>query len=181
MAATHEARPIRKSYDVVVVGSGPNGLAAAITLARTNLSVLLIEASATIGGGTRTAELTLPGFLHDVCSAVHPFAMASPFLKTLPLAEHGLELVHPPAPLAHPLDDGRTAVLERSIEETGRGLGADAGAYRRLMDPFVASADVLFADLIGPVEAAPPSLSGGPIRAASHPAGDPPGAEVVRR
>ena len=181
MAATHEARPIRQSYDVVVVGSGPNGLAAAITLARTGLSVLVIEASATIGGGTRTAELTLPGFLHDVCSAVHPFAMASPFLKTLPLAEHGLELVHPPAPLAHPLDDGRTAVLERSIEETGRSLGADAGAYRRLMDPFVGIGRRALRRSDRAAEAAPPSLSGGPIRAASHPAGDPPGAEVVRR
>src|SRR5579885_1322167 len=103
------ARPVRRRYDAVVVGSGPNGLAAAVTLARAGRSVLLIEAASTIGGGTRTAELTLPGFHHDVCSAVHPFALASPFLKSLPLAEHGLELVHPPAPLAHPLDDGRTA------------------------------------------------------------------------
>ena len=106
MSATPEARSVRPRYDGVVVGSGPNGLAAAITLAREGRSVLLIEAAETIGGGTRTAALTLPGFLHDVCSAVHPFAAASPFLKTLPLAEHGLELVHPDAPLAHPLDDG---------------------------------------------------------------------------
>jgi phytoene dehydrogenase-like protein len=135
-----------------VVGSGPNGLAAAITLAREGFSVLLIEASPTIGGGTRTAPLTLPGFLHDVCSAVHPFALASPFLGSLPLAKHGLELIHPPAPLAHPLDDGRTAMLERSVEETGRSLGRDSSAYRRLMGPFVRSADALFADLIGPLK-----------------------------
>jgi phytoene dehydrogenase-like protein len=137
--------------DAVVVGAGPNGLAAAITLAREGLSVQLIEASETIGGGTRTAELTLPGFLHDVCSAVHPFAVASPFLKTLPLAEHGLELIQPPAPLAHPLDDGRTAMLERSIEATTRTLGRDAASYRRLIEPFVPHAEALFADLLGPL------------------------------
>jgi phytoene dehydrogenase-like protein len=139
-------------YDAVVVGSGPNGLAAAITFARQGLAVLVLEASATIGGGTRTADLTLPGFLHDVCSAVHPFAVASSFLKSLPLANHGLELIHPPAPLAHPLDDGRTAMLERSVEETGHSLGRDASAYRRLLQPFVGSAEALFADLIGPLK-----------------------------
>jgi phytoene dehydrogenase-like protein len=152
MAATPEARSVRPRYDGVVVGSGPNGLAAAITLAREGRSVLLIEAAETIGGGTRTAALTLPGFLHDVCSAVHPFAAASPFLKTLRLADHGLELIHPHIPLAHPLDDGTTAILERSIEATGRSLGADADAYHRLMAPFVDSADALFADLIGPLK-----------------------------
>ncbi len=146
------ARPVRRRYDAVVVGSGPNGLAAAVTLARAGRSVLLIEAASTIGGGTRTAELTLPGFHHDVCSAVHPFALASPFLKSLPLAERGLELIHPPAPLAHPLEDGRTAMLERSIEETGRTLGRDASAYRRLIEPFLDRADDLFADLIGPLK-----------------------------
>jgi phytoene dehydrogenase-like protein len=134
-----------------VVGAGPNGLAAAITLAREGLSVLLIEAAATIGGGTRTAELTLPGFRHDVCSAVHPFAEASSFLKSLRLAAHGLELVQPPAPLAHPLDDGRTDVLERSIEDTCRSLGRDARSYRRLIEPFLAQADDLFSDLVGPL------------------------------
>jgi phytoene dehydrogenase-like protein len=138
-------------YDAVVVGSGPNGLAAAVTLARQGLSVQVIEAAATIGGGTRTAALTLPGFLHDVCSAVHPFAVASPFLNALPLAEHGLVLIHPLAPLAHPLDDGRTAVLERSIDETGGTLGLDAAAYTRLVGPFVPHADALFRDLIGPL------------------------------
>jgi phytoene dehydrogenase-like protein len=154
MSSKAGARSARPRYDAVVVGSGPNGLAAAITLARglAPQSVLLIEASPTIGGGTRTAELTLPGFRHDVCSAVHPFALASPFLKTLPLTEHGLELIHSPAPLAHPLDDGRTAMLERSIEETGRTLGRDASAYGRLMEPFIDRADDLFADLIGPLK-----------------------------
>src|SRR5262249_20403615 len=138
-----ESRSSRSSYDAVVVGSGPNGLAAAITLAREGLSVLTIESASTIGGGTRSAELTLPGFVHDVCSAVHPFAVASPFFKTLPLAEHGLELIEPPAPLAHPFDDGTAAVLERSIDQTGTSLGPDAAAYRRLMAPLAAQADVL--------------------------------------
>ncbi len=146
-----ELRGSRTSYDAVIVGSGPNGLAAAITLARAGHSVLLIEAEATIGGGTRTAALTLPGFLHDVCSAVHPFAAASPFFKTLPLAQHGLELVHPQAPLAHPLDDGTVAVLERSIVATGESLAQDANAYRRLMEPLAAQADILFAELLGPL------------------------------
>ena len=135
-----------------MVGSGPNGLAAAVTLAEQGCSVLMIEACATIGGGTRTAALTLPGFLHDVCSAVHPFAVASPLLKSLPLAAHGMQLIHPPAPLAHPLDDGRTAVLERSIDETTLSLGPDAFAYRRLMEPFLEKAELLFSDLIGPLK-----------------------------
>jgi phytoene dehydrogenase-like protein len=139
-------------YDAVVVGSGPNGLSAAITMAREGLSIRVIEASSTIGGGTRTAPLTSPGFLHDICSAVHPFAVASPFLRSVPLAEHGLVLIHPPAPLAHPIDDGRTAMLERSIEDSGHSLGSDATAYGRLMGPFIGRADDLFADLIGPLK-----------------------------
>ena len=152
MAGVGGTRCMQGRYDAVVVGSGPNGLAAAITLARAGRSVLVIEAAPTIGGGARTAELTLPGFLHDVCSAVHPFALASPFLKTLPLAAHGLELIQPPAPLAHPLEGGTAAVLERSIEETGRSLGVDARAYARLMGPLTAVADILFADLLGPLK-----------------------------
>ncbi len=146
-----ESRGSRTSYDAVVVGSGPNGLAAAIALAQQGHSVLVIEAEATIGGGMRTAALTLPGFAHDVCSAVHPFAVASPFFKTLPLSQHGLELVHPLAPLAHPLDDGTVAVLERSIEDTGGSLGPDSAAYRRLMAPLAAEAEILFAELLGPL------------------------------
>src|SRR5262249_33491072 len=149
MGVTTEARCSQSRYDGVVVGSGPNGLAAAITLAHRGLSVLLIEAAPTIGGWARTAPLTRPGFPHDGCSAGPPLPLASRSLKPLPLAQHGLELVHPPAPLAHPLDDGRTAMLERSIEDTGRTLGRDAAAYRRLMGPFLERADDLFADLIG--------------------------------
>jgi phytoene dehydrogenase-like protein len=129
--------------DAVVVGSGPNGLAAAITLARAGRSVLVVEAAETIGGGVRSAELTLPGFVHDVCSAIHPLAKASPFFRELPLAEHGLELVEPPAPLAHPLDDGTAVMLERSVEETAAGLGPDADEYQKLMGPLVDRSDLL--------------------------------------
>src|SRR5687768_6521658 len=101
----------------MIVGSGPNGLAAAITLADFGWQVVVHEAAETIGGGCRTAELTLPGFLHDPCSAIHPLAKASPFFRTLPLASYGLEWIEPPVALAHPFDDGTTAVLVRSIEE----------------------------------------------------------------
>ena len=104
----------------------------------------------TIGGGMRSAELTRPGFVHDVCSAVHPMAVASPFFQSLPLADHGLEWVHPGAPLAHPLDDGTAAVLERDLGATADALGADGRAYRRLMGPLVAGAAGLFGDLLGP-------------------------------
>ncbi len=148
---TADNRPSRSSYDAVVVGSGPNGLAAAITIARQQRSVLVVEAEATLGGGARSAALTLPGFVHDVCSAIHPLGVGSPFFQSVELAEHGLEWVHPPAPLAHPLDDGTAAVLERSVQETGRTLGPDADAYQRLMAPLVANAAALFADTLGPL------------------------------
>jgi phytoene dehydrogenase-like protein len=136
--------------DAVVVGAGPNGLAAAIELARNGRSVHLIEGSETIGGGTRTAELTLPGFRHDVCSAVHPLALGSPFLRTLPLAEFGLELLEPAAQAAHPLDDGTAVVLARSIEQTAEGLGADARAYRALVGTFAREWDRLAEFVLAP-------------------------------
>src|ERR1700678_2311880 len=106
----------------VVIGSGPNGLAAAITLARAGRRVTVYEAEAQIGGGARSMELTLPGFVHDLCSAVHPMAVSSPCFDQFPLAAHGLEWIHPSAPLAHPLDDGSAVMLERSVEATARGL-----------------------------------------------------------
>src|SRR5262249_43006165 len=109
---------IQPVIDAIVVGSGPNGLAAAIALAREGLSVRVLEAEPTIGGGMRSAPLTGPGFVHDVCSAVHALVAASPFLKTLPLADYGLEFVHPDAPFAHPLDDGTAVGVQRSVEAT---------------------------------------------------------------
>ncbi|WNG31106.1 NAD(P)/FAD-dependent oxidoreductase [Cystobacter fuscus] len=136
--------------DAIVVGAGPNGLAAAVTLARAGRSVRVVEAAPTPGGGARSAELTLPGYVHDVCSAVHPLAVASPFLRQLPLADHGLEWVHPDAPLAHPLEDGDAAVLERSLEATARGLGPDSRRYERWMRPMVHAFEDIMAQLGDP-------------------------------
>ncbi|MGI8602460.1 MAG: phytoene desaturase family protein [Verrucomicrobiales bacterium] len=137
-------------YGAIVIGAGPNGLAAAIALARANVSVLVIEAADTVGGGTRSAELTLPGFKHDVCSTIHALAAASPFFRTLPLESFGLEFIHPEIALAHPLDGGRAAVMHRSIEETHCGLGADAAVYETTIGRLAASAGSLFDDLLGP-------------------------------
>src|SRR3954452_14261359 len=125
------------SHDAIVVGSGPNGLAAAIELARAGRSVLVREGADQIGGGVRSGEVTLPGFVHDLCSAIHPLAAASPFFRSAPLAEHGLDWVEPPAPLAHPLDGGGAAVLRRSVEQTAASLGADGRAYAKLFRPLV--------------------------------------------
>ncbi|HWU39660.1 MAG TPA: NAD(P)/FAD-dependent oxidoreductase, partial [Candidatus Acidoferrum sp.] len=140
-----------REYDTVVVGSGPNGLAAAITIAQMGCSVLLLEARETIGGGTRTRELTLPGYHHDVCSAIHPLALASPFFRPLDLGAHGLEWINPPIPLAHPLDDGSSVLLQRSLDATAEGLGRDGNAYRRLMGPAVQNWDKLVHDLLKPL------------------------------
>jgi phytoene dehydrogenase-like protein len=160
-------------FDAIVVGSGPNGLAAAIALVQAGRSVRVYESAETVGGGTRTAELTLPGFRHDVCSAIHALTLASPFLSRLPLAEHGLELVHPPVPFAHPLDGGRAAVLERSVAQTAEGLGLDEKAYRRFMDPLVADADSLFEEILGPLRVPRHPLA--MVRFARHAARSPAG------
>ncbi|HWG58521.1 MAG TPA: NAD(P)/FAD-dependent oxidoreductase [Candidatus Acidoferrales bacterium] len=139
----------RREYDAVVIGSGPNGLAAAITMAQAGRSVLVLEGEQTIGGGTRTAELTLPGFRHDVCSTVHAMATVSPFFRGLPLAAHGLEWIRPPAPLAHPLDDGTAVLLDRSVEATAANLGADGEAYARTIGPLAADWPRLESILLG--------------------------------
>ena len=138
-------------YDAVVVGSGPNGLAAAITLARAGCSVLVFEGNATIGGGARSAELTLPGFVHDVCSAVHPLGAGSPFFKTLPLERFGLEWIQPEIALAHPLDDGSAACLYRDLSVTAEQLGRDSRAYRRLMQPLARKWENLANEFLQPM------------------------------
>ncbi len=140
-----------RPVDAIVVGAGPNGLAAAIVLAQAGRSVRVLEAAATVGGGTRTAELTLPGFRHDVCSAIHPLGLASPALRQLPLAAHGLEFVQPEIALAHPLDDGSAVALHRSVDETARGLGEDADAYRALIGPFADDWESLVDQFVGPL------------------------------
>ena len=138
-------------YDAVVVGAGPNGLAAAIVVAQAGRSVLVLEAAETPGGGARTLELTLPGFRHDVCSALHPLAVGSPFLNTLPLEAHGLEWVHPRYAVAHPLDDGGAVVLERDVDATADALAADARAYRRVMSPLVRDWGKIANGVMGPL------------------------------
>lgn len=141
----------KREYDAVIVGSGPNGLAAAIVLQQSGLSVLLIEGKDTIGGGMRSAELTLPGFTHDICSAIHPLAVGSPFFKTLPLASYGLEYIYPGVAAAHPFDSGKAAVLRHSISETARLLGTDAEAYEKLMHPVVNDWPSIASDVLGPL------------------------------
>src|ERR687898_2776071 len=139
----------RGAYDAVVGGAGPNGLAAAVELVRNGRSVAVLEAKETVGGGTRSAETTLPGFIHDLGSAIHPLGYASPVFRQLPLEEYGLEWIHPPAPLAHPFDDGTAAVLERSVQETAVSLGSDAPAYRRLMESVAEDVPRLASSFVG--------------------------------
>lgn len=141
----------KRDFDAVIVGSGPNGLAAAITLRQQGLSVLLIEGKDKIGGGLRSAELTLPGYTHDICSAIHPLALASPFFTTLPLAAHGLEYLQPVVAAAHPFDDGTAAILKTSVAETAQLLGADEPAYLRLMQPLVNTWPGMADDVLGPL------------------------------
>src|SRR5688572_29012919 len=141
--------------DAVIVGSGPNGLSAAITLAREGLSVLVLEAKDTIGGGARTEQVTLPGFHHDICSAIHPMGVVSPFLRALPLAEHGLSWAYSPAAIAHPLDDGTAATLELSLDATAARLGEDEQAYRSLMGTLARNAGKVFEEILRPIRPIP--------------------------
>lgn len=149
------SRGRRPEVDAVVVGAGPNGLVAAVTLAQQGWSVLVVEAADRPGGGTRTAELMQPGVLHDICSAIHPLGLASPVMRSLPLGDHGLEWVQPEVPVAHVLDGGRAAFLHRSIEETADGLGVDGETYARLLGPLVAAGLDLTDGLLAPLTIPP--------------------------
>jgi phytoene dehydrogenase-like protein len=141
----------RFDYDAVVVGAGPNGLAAAIRLAQEGLSVLVLEANKTVGGGARSAEVTLPGFVHDTCSAIHPLALGSPFFRQLPLEKYGLHWVHPGIPLAHPLDKGEVALLHKSAVDTAAALGNDQSAYLGLMNPLLDNWEALADEFLQPL------------------------------
>ena len=141
----------KKEYDAVVIGSGPNGLAAAITLQQQGLQVLLVEGKSSIGGGMRSAQLTLPGFTHDICSAIHPMAVMSPFFNSLPLAQYGLEYIYPPVAAAHPFDDGTCAIINNSIPGTAGLLGEDEEAYRQLIQPIVNAWPLIANNLLGPL------------------------------
>ncbi len=159
--------------DAVVVGSGPNGLAAAVTLTAAGLRVHVIEGAADFGGGCRTEELTLPGFRHDVCSAAHPLALASPFFRRFDLAARGVRFGWPEVEFAHPLDGGRAAAVTRSVGQTARGLTEDESAYRALFGPLTASADAIASALLSPLR---PALGW----TARRPAGGPPGWSATR-
>jgi phytoene dehydrogenase-like protein len=142
---------MQPTLDAVIVGSGPNGLSAAVELARSGRSVLVLEARPEIGGGSRSAELTESGYVHDVCAAIHPMAAASPFFRSLPLERWGLEWAYPDLSLAHPFDDGEAAVLRTSLAATAQGLGVDGRAYERLMGPLVHGADALLEEVLKPI------------------------------
>lgn len=148
----------RRLNSAHIIGSGPNGLAAAIVLARAGVETTVFEAQSTIGGGCRSFPLTLPGFTHDLCSAVHPMAVSSPIFQTFPLAEHGLQWIQPPLPLAHPLDDGSAVVLDRSLDRTCEALGPDGDAWRKALEKLVSSWDLLAPEILGP-----------PLHLPSHP------------
>lgn len=138
-------------YDAIVIGSGPNGLSAAVEMAKSGAKVLVLEAAEWIGGGTRTAELTLPGYLHDFCSAVHPMGGLSPFFRELPLERYGLEWIHPPASVAHPLENEPAVLLTKSVAETAQQLGADARAWEKMVTPFLENPHGLLKDALGPL------------------------------
>lgn len=140
-----------KNYDAIIIGSGPNGLSAAVELARSGAKVLVLEGATSIGGGTRTDELTLPGFQHDFCSAVHPTGLLSPYWQQLPLSQFGLEWLLPPASVAHPLDDEEAVILTQSVEETAAGLGVDERAWQKLVQPFLKNPEGLLADSLKPL------------------------------
>lgn len=142
-------------YDAIIIGAGPNGLSAGIQLIKKGLSVKIVEAADTIGGGTRTKELTLPGFHHDVCSAIHPMAAGSPFFRSLPLEQYGLEWIHPEYPVAHPLDDRPAVIFHRSLYQTAHELGKDEKHYRKLFSPLVNHWDDLASDILGPFNLLP--------------------------
>ncbi|MEM8861757.1 MAG: NAD(P)/FAD-dependent oxidoreductase, partial [Chloroflexota bacterium] len=139
------------SYDAIVIGSGPNGLSAAVELARNGAKTLVVEAAETIGGGTRTKELTLPGYHHDFCSAVHPMGILSPFWKELPLADYGLEWVTPEASVAHPLEGEPAAILTKDVAETAENLGQDGNAWRRMVKPLLRKPEGLLKDALAPL------------------------------
>jgi phytoene dehydrogenase-like protein len=141
----------KRDYDAIVVGSGPNGLAAAITMQQEGLSVLLVEAKEEIGGGVRSAELTLPGFIHDTCSAIHPLAAGSPFFISLPLNQFGLEFIYPPVSAAHPFDNGTAAALYINVEQTAKGLSNDEQTYLKLINPLIKNWPGIVSDVLGPL------------------------------
>lgn len=138
-------------YDAVIIGSGPNGLAAAVEMAQKGQKVLVIEGAETIGGGTRTTELTLPGFYHDYCSAVHPLGVLSPFFRTLPLDDYGLKWIHPPASVAHPLDEEPAVLFYPDLQKTADNLGLDGPAWERMVRPFLQDPHALLNDILGPL------------------------------